>query len=346
MFLLFTLLLTCIANLWLGWNLGYPVNIGGYFSLPLGFLVFLGSIPVVALFSGAGWVALGLVGMVFGKHDDRKKWQRFFWSFLRGWWWLAIIIWLSPWIGFGILKTTNEYAPATLPRITISNGEKTVVFQSMMHVASPEFYDDVRKDMEHLRDQDYIFFYEWVKKWSDESLERLNTLLGTELSPQMYDIFGSVAGLVFQWDEKYADILPSRNVDLSTDDIVSLADKNAINVPTQRQFDILKKLREAYPHFTPLQRYISRITARGILNLLLRKYNDPHITTELKKAIPVFDIILDKRNAVIVNAILTSPNQHIYVHYGAMHFEGILKWLQEKDNRWREINRFWYTVVR
>lgn len=141
----------------------------------------------------------------------------------------------------------------------------------------------------------------------------------------MYDIFGSVAGLEFQGDEIYTDILPSTNVDLSTDDIISLANADTIASPKQKQFDLIKSLRETYPTFTPLQKYISRITARGVMNLLLRKYNDPRIMAELKKTIPVFDIILDKRNAVVVNAIITSPNQHIYVHYGALHFDGILE---------------------
>lgn len=61
---------------------------------------------------------------------------------------------------FGVLKISNEYAPATLPRITITNGEKTVVFQSMMHIASPGFYDDIRNDMIELHEKDFVFFYE------------------------------------------------------------------------------------------------------------------------------------------------------------------------------------------
>ncbi len=61
---------------------------------------------------------------------------------------------------FGVLKFSNEYTPATLPRITITNGEKTVVFQSMMHIASPGFYDDIRNDMIELHEKDFVFFYE------------------------------------------------------------------------------------------------------------------------------------------------------------------------------------------
>jgi hypothetical protein len=55
---------------------------------------------------------------------------------------------------------TNTWAPATLPRITISNGEKTVIFQSMMHIASPAFYSNIRADMQKLVGQEYVFFYE------------------------------------------------------------------------------------------------------------------------------------------------------------------------------------------
>ena len=92
----------------------------------------------------------------------------------------------------------NKTAPATLARITLSNGEKTVVFQSMMHIASPGFYDDIKKDMEQLVWQDYVFFYEWVKPGSEASLEKLSNLVGTDVSPEMYDTLADIAGLSFQ----------------------------------------------------------------------------------------------------------------------------------------------------
>lgn len=66
----------------------------------------------------------------------------------------------------------------------------------------------------------------------------------------------------------------------------------------------------------------------------------------MKEAIPVFNIILDERNKHIVEAIEKSPNQHIYVHYGALHYPGILKLLQENDPRWKEIERTGFRVIR
>jgi len=81
-------------------------------------------------------------------------------NFLRGWAWLVCVLWLMPWLLLGALQFTNNTAPATIPKITISNGEKTVVFQSMIHIGSPGFYDDIQADMENLRGREYVFFYE------------------------------------------------------------------------------------------------------------------------------------------------------------------------------------------
>jgi hypothetical protein len=173
-----------------------------------------------------------------------------------------VILWAIPWILFGVVKATNDRAPATLPRITISNGEKTVIFQSMMHVASPGFYSDIKKDMQKLHTQDYVFFYEGVRRGSAQSMEKLSQLMGTEISPEMYDTLAEVAGLVFQGDEVYTDILPSTNVDLSTDEIVALAKDSSAGAPAQRQIDIAKILKEKSPTFSPLQRYVALTLSR------------------------------------------------------------------------------------
>ena len=60
--------------------------------------------------------------------------------------WLGMargLLCFSPWLLFGTIHVTNIYA-STLPRITISNGDKTVVFQSMMHCVS-SFFTAVKK---------------------------------------------------------------------------------------------------------------------------------------------------------------------------------------------------------
>lgn len=312
----------------------------------MGIGAFLLFIPVSILITIGGGIALGLVGMIFGKHDDRTQGKRFLRSFLRGWAWLVGLLWLTPWLLFGAIEFSNTFIPATLPRITLSNGEKTVVFQSMMHIASPDFYTDVRNDMQKLEKEDYVFFYEGVKSGSPESLAKLSRFMGTTVSPEMYDVLAEVAGLTFQGDESFTGIIPSTNVDLTTDEIVKLAEKNATGFPVEKEADFINILKKYYPDFTPLQKKISIILARGIMNMLLRTYTDPALAQGMKDTIPIFNIILDERNKHLAEAIETSPNQHIYIHYGALHYAGVLKLLQEKDPRWKEVSRVSFQVVR
>jgi hypothetical protein len=59
-------------------------------------------------------------------------------------------------------------------------------------------------------------------------MERLSTLLGTDISPEMYDILSHLSRLESQKQEDFIGILPSTNVDISTDDIVRIADEKNI----------------------------------------------------------------------------------------------------------------------
>ncbi|MBP7773934.1 hypothetical protein KA071_02480, partial [Candidatus Gracilibacteria bacterium] len=213
MILSLILLITFCANIWLGYMLSGVIGLGAF----LAFIPF----SIIATLGGA--CALGLIGMIFGKHDDRTGTKRFFYHLTRGWGWLIALLWISPWILFGFVQFTNNIAPATLPKITISNGEKTVVFQSMMHIGSPGFYGDIRQDMERLKGQDYVFFYEGVRPGTAESMEKLSQLMGMNISEKMYQIFAEMGGLITQNAGVFLGILPSTNIDLSTDEIIALA---------------------------------------------------------------------------------------------------------------------------
>lgn len=183
MILYFLLLITFFANIWLSWSLGSWIGVGA----------FLAFIPLSIFITVGGGIALGLVGMVFGKHDHRSRGRRFLRDFLRGWAWIICVIWLMPWILLGIVQFTNNAAPATLPKITISNGEKTVIFQSMMHIGSASFYDEVQRDMENLRGREFVFFYEGVESGTAESMAELSRLTGVEVSEKMYTLFAQMS---------------------------------------------------------------------------------------------------------------------------------------------------------
>ena len=246
----------------------------------------------------------------------------------------------------GILQFTNNAVPATLPKITISNGEKTVIFQSMMHIGSENFYAAVQRDMELLRGRDFVFFYEGVEPWTEESIAELSRLTGMEISETMYQLSAQMSWLVLQDIERYRSIIPSTNVDISTDEIVELARAAAIEYPEPLDAALITQITEIYPTLNDFQKKILQIISRGGLNLLLRMYTNPALEQNLKSQLPVFEIILDKRNMILAEAILASPVPNIYIHYGALHYAGVLQILEERDPRWREVARTDFEVIR
>ncbi len=83
---------------------------------------------------------------------------------------------------------------------------------------------------------------------------------------------------------------------------------------------MLSLIEERYAGFNDLQKHIARTVSRGAFNVMLRTYADPAFNKEIKQTMPIFDIILDKRNEHLVEAITASPVPNIYIHYGAMHY--------------------------
>lgn len=215
-----------------------------------------------------------------------------------------------------------------------------------MHIASSSFYDTVRADMQKLVWQEYVFFYEGVRPGTEESLERLWTLLGTDVSPEMYDTLGRLAGLESQNLEEFLGILPSTNVDISTDDIVRIAEEQNIWTPTEIPPDVIEKIEAYYPRMNETQKYVVYVFSRAMMNIILRVYERPDIVEKLEMQVPVFAVILWERDANIVRFIEVSPSQKIYMHYGALHYTGVLAGLQQKDPRWKEVSRNDFVVIR
>jgi hypothetical protein len=95
-----------------------------------------------------------------------------------------------------------------------------------------------------------------------------------------------------------------------------------------------------------VQKYIAQAFSRAAMNIILRVYERPDLISQLEGQIPVFSVILGERNKNIASTIEATPSQKIYIHYGAMHYAGVLALLQAKDARWKEISRTDFVVIR
>jgi hypothetical protein len=58
------------------------------------------------------------------------------------------------------LVVQNELFPAKLPLYTLTNGEKTLYFQTMSHIGSEAFYQQVQKNIEKAKQEGAVLFYE------------------------------------------------------------------------------------------------------------------------------------------------------------------------------------------
>jgi len=70
-----------------------------------------------------------------------------------------------------------------------------------------------------------------VKAGTPESLEKLSQLMGMNISEKMYEIFAQMGNLATQDGTMFLGILPSTNIDVSTDQIIALAGAQNIQTP-------------------------------------------------------------------------------------------------------------------
>lgn len=64
-----------------------------------------------------------------------------------------------------------------MPVYTLSNGEKTVQFQTMSHIARKKFYNDIQIDILKAKNKGAVLFYEGVQSGSLENKQIFDAAL-------------------------------------------------------------------------------------------------------------------------------------------------------------------------
>ncbi len=243
---------------------------------------------------------------------------------------------------FAFAYYENTLSPASLGRVEITDGVKTVVFQQMSHIASASFYDEVRQDIERASASGYTIFYEWIGTGSEASSKVLDTALGIRFDSGTYT---SVADMIGMREQDYRYLFSGIrslswviNVDLSLDEVARLYSKLPVSSPEQKPapIDITRELSGALDALRPEERLTLRYIARSFLNLML-KNNQDFLSSEIGSflASDIMSVILEDRNEHIAETILSSKSDKIYALYGALHFEGIFQKLQKSNPAWK-----------
>jgi len=240
----------------------------------------------------------------------------------------------------------NEINPAKMPEITISNGEKIVVFQAMSHIWAYSFYKQVKENLLKYKKIGFVYFFEWVKPGTKENMNSFNEAIWIEFDKDLYTNFSKLYGVshqdnsIFLWLINNLDF----NIDISIDEIIKLYKEKKIeknetkkskheNIPIDANKQILEVLTKLNDKELKILVYINR----SILNFIIKSDNLQDFMTKNIANKDLFDVILDGRNKVIVRAIKSSSYDKMYITYGLMHFDWVFNLLKTSDNKWEII---------
>lgn len=233
----------------------------------------------------------------------------------------------------------NEISPASMPLYEIQNGKKTVLFQSMIHIWTHSFYEKVRKNIHSAKKSDFVLYYEWVKPWSKENMQRFDEAIGIKFDKELYKNFWRLYGVTFQNNDDFLWLVNNYdfNIDVSIDEVISLYDKQKIENkrPPEKVEDLNKVLIEHLSQIDERKLKVLVYINQALLNFLIKSdFIQESLMNEFwNKAL--FDVILHKRNDIVIDSISNSEHTQIFVTYGLLHFEWILEWLQEIDPNWK-----------
>ena len=249
----------------------------------------------------------------------------------------------------------NHISPAKVPLYTLTNGEKTIQFQTMSHIASPDFYEWVKNNITTAKKEGFVLYYEWVRPWSKESSEIFNTALGINFSEGLYENFSKLYGIVAQDNADFLSIENEEdyNIDLSLDEVVRIYQEKISQIPEKSEWilaseevlDINSEALSLLSELSPRQLLIVRYINQSLMNFMLKHESLRDSIVENFWNTDIFSVILDDRNSYLVEEILTSSHENIFVIYGLMHFSWVYELLQQEEWNWEIVSTEYMQII-
>ncbi len=246
----------------------------------------------------------------------------------------VIILW---WFAF----YQNQINPAKMPVYQITNWEKNITFISMSHIWTPNFYQKVKDTIINFKKAWYVYYFEWVKPWSDENTDKFNNALGIQFDKKTYESMSKLYWLTNQDNSIFLWLVNDKdyNVDVWIDEIMDLYEKsNIINTNswlTSNPVDVSELVDESLKWLNEKELKILRYINKSFINLIIKSDNiQSTISSEFANQ-KLFDVILNKRNEVLKEKILNSEDKNIIITYWMLHFDGLFNELVKSDIRWR-----------
>lgn len=334
----------------------------GWFVAGLALLL---ALPI--LIQATGWALPAVVlvaallalpcAWIFRKLLGSKK------SFAHSWfkWAAALLCLLSALLAAPIyyLAAVTQMRPALAPQVTLTNGDKTIVFQGMQHVGAERFYKSVVYDLEDALSRGYVLYYEGVRPSTPEADAWLNrTVTGGRDLGDSYRAVGGLCGLQFQNDYfqllgRDAQAHPESHVvaDVSTLEMkqeyerLAASDSGFAKAMAARPKSdasspgTMESAIRFFKQGSDGQRALGGILCRGFMTLSLGR------AATARSDDPLDRVLIDFRNRQLAARLLAEPRPHIYLTYGSMHLPGVFALLRKNDPKWHVASVKWMRTI-
>ncbi len=254
---------------------------------------------------------------------------------------LFILVTLIWWFAF----YQNDLNPAKMPIYTISNSQKTVIFQNMSHIWSQNFYDSVIENIRKYKKEKFVLFYEGVRPWKEESMKDFDNALWVQFDEDLYENFSKLYWVVYQNNEDLLWLVNNLdfNIDLGIDEIMEIykekshKNNNNVSIQSKEAIDLSQEIVSALSELSPRELSVLRYVNKSIINFMIKNDGFRDTLIENMWNTSLFDVILDDRNKNLAKEIEDSEYNKIIVTYWLMHFDWVFSILKNNDNNWRII---------
>lgn len=246
----------------------------------------------------------------------------------------------------------NAISPAQMTQYTLSNGEKQVVFQEMIHIAKPRFYTQVQDDITAFKQNGWVYFFEGVKPGKKENSDKFDKALWIKFSPDLYKNISKLYGLEYQNNSDFLWLVNDLdfNIDTDLDTVIALYEEKkqktqAVQEETEIPIDVSEDLIEVLSGLQPRQLTLMIYVNQAIMNAIVQSDGTKDFLQNNFNNQLLFDVILNERNKIVTKQIISGEHKKMFITYGQLHFSWILDLLQESDSNWKIISQKTYYPI-
>ncbi|HEV7270401.1 hypothetical protein [Pseudoxanthomonas sp.] len=237
--------------------------------------------------------------------------------------------------------------PLAVPRVTLGDGQRQVVFQGMTHIGSAPFYRSVAFDLMRTREAGYKVYFEGVMPGTPEAQAWFRDELagGGDLNAE-YGKLAGFCGLHFQNDflgfvgtDAVKDPARTVNADVTETEMweewkrlvaarPELADQLVKEHPPSDDGGSsgMNHVMQVLSHVGDRQRDFVGAACRGIFTFALQGKERPDVLNA---------VVLDFRNRKLAERIAADAGRNLYLIYGSGHFPGLFHALKQQNPAWR-----------